>query len=147
MIWFKLINHLLCYYSTFTNNFSRRFLLSSPAGTYKNNSILIKDISKIEFAYQIVFLCLQGSTGREARRTYSFNVKPHTKMADEEYPDSPPTSRKRHKPLTVKKMSPNNLVDCPICGCLERRLINGEWIRSVKCFSKSIYLYNLLNHY
>ena len=59
-------------------------------------------------------------------------------MAEEEYPDSPATSRKRHKPLTVKKMSPRNLGDCPICGCLERKLVNGEWIRSVEIYSKSI---------
>ena len=71
----------------------------------------------------------KGSTGREARRSHSFYIKQLIEMAEEEYPDSPATSRKKHKPLTVKKMSPSNLGDCPICGCLERRLVNGEWIR------------------
>lgn len=71
----------------------------------------------------------KGSTGREVRRSHSFHVKPKAAMADEEIPDSPTPSRKRQKPLTVKKVSPGSLGDCTICGCLERRLINGEWIR------------------
>ncbi|VDI61107.1 Hypothetical predicted protein [Mytilus galloprovincialis] len=70
-----------------------------------------------------------GATGREVRRSHSFHIKARTDMADMYCPDSPASTRKRHKPLTVKKITPSSLGSCPICGGLERRLVNGEWIR------------------
>lgn len=50
-------------------------------------------------------------------------------MAENDCPDSPASSRKRHKPMTVRKISTSSLGECTQCGGLERRLVNGEWIR------------------
>ncbi|KAK3104928.1 hypothetical protein FSP39_013362 [Pinctada imbricata] len=80
---------------------------------------------------------LMGSGSRDVRRTMSFNganpasasgVKTLNPPAVES-PMSSPSSRKRHKPLAVKKLAARDLENCAIAGYMERRSFSGQWIR------------------
>ena len=92
--------------------------------------------------YKVESFCLiQGAGSRDGvRRTMSFHganptsasgatLAPPSAAVDS--PSSSPSSRKRHKPLAVKKLAARDLENCAISGYMERRSFSGQWIRYV----------------
>ena len=99
------------------------------------------------------FCFIQGAGSRDGvRRTMSFHGANPTSASGAtlappsvDSPSSSPSSRKRHKPLAVKKLAARDLENCAISGYMERRSFSGQWIRYVVVYGTGEVLWFRIN--